>query len=131
MDTSPVTNKTLGIANSYGSEKFRDVRKRANLEYKIRKTKRNRQVKLPKFKVDDEFVAANGGYGRNKHYHFVKVIDFKGSSISVFSYFCILLKTTDRTMLDRIGRLIMVDQEGGLWMNLTNARVSREGIKWL
>lgn len=97
------------------------------MEYKYRKSKRNRQEKLPKYKVDDEFVASNYS-SSNKIYCLVKVIDFYEKA-DEFSYFCILLKTTDRKMEDRIGRIVEVSERSWFW-GLTPAKVTKEGIKW-
>ena len=131
MESSPITDKTLGIPhNDWENEKFRDVKERANLEYKAKKTKRNRQEILPKYKPGDEFVATDGSYGKKKHYYLVKVIDFEIHSRDI-EYYCILLKTTYHKKLERIGRLIFVKEGGWPLFSLIDAKVSPESIKWL
>jgi hypothetical protein len=130
---APVTNKSLGINKPYGSDvKFRDVRAKAKNEEEMRhkKAKRDRTIKLPKFKIGDEIVL--NSVWSSLHFHLAEVIDIdEGQNRNRgFYYFAILKKTTDPQLVKRIGRLIYFS-EGGWWRtDFCPANVENKHIRW-
>ena len=128
MQTSPVTDKSLGIVSDWNSSKFRDVRNKAKQDEKIRKSKRNKQEKVPKFKIDDEVVVFNGF--ENREYCLVKNYRYKYHSSFDFEYYAVILKTTSKTMLDRVGHLTSFVEfhHYGKW---SFANVQDKNIKWI
>jgi hypothetical protein len=135
MQQSPITNKSIGIIPGWGDEKFRNVRHKAKDEEFIRKTKRNKQNKEPKFKVDDVIVISSGGIGnKEKIYLLVKIVDFdyKTCYKKRFEYYGVVLKTTSNKMIHRIGRLIKFDESDQQFYGIgwSYARIEDENIKW-
>jgi len=130
---SPLTDKTLSIPHAvYSDDKFRDVRKKAKLDEIDRHKKfhrdKNKTVKVPKFKIGEEVVAAHGFHKR--HYCLVEVIDFEGRRDD-FSYYGILKRTTDPERVERIGRLIKFEEKTWWSSDYSAANVENKGIKWL
>ena len=103
---NPVTQKHLGILpDTWSDQTFADVRQRAQNDYIERKykAKRDKQVKVPKFYPGD-IVVTNSGSSHDRHYFLYEVIDFE-ETFSDFTYYGILLKTTERRLLGRIGHI--------------------------
>jgi hypothetical protein len=131
MQQSPLTDKTFGIAQT---ERFADVRARSKQEQDklYQKAKRNKQEKVPKYKIDDEVVLAVGGYGsKARHYVLVKVIDFVKMSYPDFTYYTIVLKITDKRSENLIGHLIHFDDGNSLFYHYCPANVKDEKIRWI
>ena len=129
MDKSPMTDKTLGIAHFSDADRFAEVRSRAKKEWEDRhiKAKRNRRDPVPQYRIDEEIVIAEGYFKDTREYVLIKIIDFEKSNKS-FVYFGIVLKVTNKKILDRIGRLICTDAS---WFGHHPANVSPEKIKWV
>ena len=105
------------------------IRNRALVEEKIyTKSRRNKKKKTPKYKIDDIFVATHNDMFK-KRYHLVRVLDLN-DEISDFSYFCELLKTTDKHKLHKIGRIVNV-VESGWSLTMIDAKVKDENIEWI
>ena len=127
---SPITDTTLGIKPDT-SGKFRNVRQKARDEYveRAKRRKKDPEVTLPKYIVGDKMVVVDGY--KTKHYHLVEVVDFnQDHGGKDFSYFGIILKTTDKTMLSRIGRLIKTS-DWGYFMMPRIENIPADSIKWL
>jgi|GEM_PF-6632147 len=129
MEKSPITDKTLGIAHFADADRFAEVRSKAKKEWEDRhiKAKRNRTDPVPEHRIDEEIVIVKG-YVSNRDYILMKIIDFEESSRS-FSYYGIVLKVTEKSMKNRIGRLISTGR--GLWFGYGPANVGPEKIKWI
>ena len=129
MDKSPLTEKHLGI--TYDShEHFADVRQRARDDWEDRhiKAKRNKKDPIPEYRIDQEIVIARGRYHTDaREYVLIKIIDFEQGD-DRFKYYGIVLKVTDRKILDRVGRLICTS---GHWFGYFPANVVPDKIKWL
>jgi hypothetical protein len=128
MEKSPVTDKTLGVSHFSDIDRFSEVRSRAKRDWEDRhiKGKRNRHLPVPEYRIDQEIVIAKGIY-ENRDYILIKIFDFEERSRS-FIYYGIVLKVTEKKMLDRIGRFICT---GGHWFGYYPANVSPEKIRWL
>jgi hypothetical protein len=127
MEKSPITDKTLGIPNFSEVNRFSEVRSRAKRDWEDQhiKGKRNKQLPVPEYRIDQEIVIAKGIY-ENRDYILIKIIDFEEDS--KFKYYGIVLKVTEKKMLGRVGRLICT---GGHWFGYYPANVTPEKIKWL
>ena len=135
MDTSPVTDKTLGV--NHITEKFREVRNKAKeVEEKIRqgKSKRNKEEKLPLYKIDDEFIAVArlSHKASDRAFNWVKVIDFD-CEWNGYRYYCVLLKTSSEEFKSRIGRLVLVREGQTFWSRemTCEPHLKDEKIKWI
>jgi len=64
MMQNPITDTHLGIDSN--SDKFSQVRQRAKDDYIFRKAKRNKQEKLPSYKVGERVVLSHYTKGGNK-----------------------------------------------------------------
>lgn len=133
MEYSTIKDINYGIVHD--DEKFRDVRNKAVKEYmdKGKKKKKDDKVIVPKFLPGQEIVAVIDGYGKRspKKYCLVEVVDFEPSHDG-YKYYCIVRKTTTETMLDRIGRFIMVDDDS--WFGNFGwqyGKVKDENIHWI
>jgi hypothetical protein len=127
---SPITDKTLGLGKPYDQTRFRDIRKKAKLEEEMRykKAKRDKAIKVPKFKIGDEIVLTSGW--KSQQFHLVEIIDLDERYSKDFSYFAILKKTTDPKLVNRIGRLLTF-MEGGWWRtDYCPANVENKNIRW-
>lgn len=132
METSPNTDKTVQVKKSYSKEKFRDIRSKAKEveEVSYKKRNKNKREKIPEYKIGQKVIISTGMQKRD--YCYVEVIDFMEKHDS-FSYFCIIEKTTDRKLLDRIGRLFLFDERNSFFSSYWSpAKVSSEkGIRWI
>ena len=132
MSQNPVTQKHLGILpDTWSDQTFADVRHKAHNDYveRKKKAKRNKQVKVPKFYPSDLVVSSNGSF-RDTNYCLYEVIDFE-ETYNDFTYFGILLMTTDRKLLPRIGRIREV-RSGWLRSDHIKKYEPKEcKIKWL
>jgi len=127
---APITDTMLGIKPD-ASGKFREVRQKAHDEYieRAKKRKKDPEVTVPKYAIGDKMVVVDGY--KTKHYHLVEVVDFNQDHGSKdFSYFGIILKTTDKTMLSRIGRLIKTS-DWGYYMMPRIENIPASSIKWI
>ncbi len=127
---APVTDKVLGIAKPWGQSRFRDIRKKAKDEEEMRhkKSKRDKQVKLPKFKIGDEIVLTSGW--SSQQFHLAEIIDFDEKSLGTFCYFALLKKTTDPKLVNRIGRLIYFSEANWWRTDYAPANVENKHIRW-
>jgi len=130
MQQSPVTDKSLGVVIS-NEHKFREVRNKAKQDEHIRKTSRKKNTEpQPKFNIDDEVVVCIGLGSRG--YCLVKVLDYEERCIGTFEYYAMVLKTTKKDMLARVGHLIKFEDSNGLFrMGWIYANVKNEGFRWL
>lgn len=126
MLQSPITDNSIGLKTT---EKFRNVRNKAKQDEIIRKTKRNKQEKLPRFKIDQQIILTNN-ISKNKDYHLMEVIDISPYH-NTYIYYGILLKTTNKNNLNRIGNLIHFIDDNWHWIGYTYANIQDIGIKWI
>lgn len=112
MDRSSITTKDLGITNEGHASKFREVRTKAWDEYIETKkiSKRNKQLKVPKYKIDDILLVNSQYWNKTIDYTLLQIVDFYESSRGSFRYFGIVLKVTDRKKMNRIGRLYQIEE---------------------
>ena len=129
MEKSPITDKTLGIAHFSDVDRFAEIRSKAKKEWVDRhiKAKRNRKLPVPEYRIDQEIVIAKGFYKDNREYVLMKIVDFEEDSRG-FKYYGIVLKVTDKKMLDRVGRFTTT---GDHWFGFSPANVTPEKIKWV
>ena len=129
MEKSPITDKTLGIAHFADVDRFAEVRSKAKKEWEDRhiKAKRSRKDPVPEYRIDQEVVIGRGYYRDSRDYILIKIIDFEQNHRS-FVYYGIVLKVTDKKMLERVGRLICTDAH---WFGFYPANVSPEKMKWV
>lgn len=127
---SPTKDQDLGLKVTY-EKKFNDIKQRAKEEERtLRNKKKEKKEKEPKFKVEDQVVVTRTTYrSSNRFYHLIEVLDIFSDYIS-FNYYGILLKTTDKNMLNRIGRLIEFT-ERDVSYSYCPANVEPESIKWI
>ena len=126
---APITDRTLGlVVGKYPDDKFADVRKRARDEYVLRgkRKKKDKSVKVPDHKVGDLVVCANAYYRSNRNYHLLEIVDFS-ESITGFEYYGILVKTTNKGSLVRVGRLMKT----GTLFGFNPINIPEGSIKWL
>ena len=136
MQQSPLKDKDLGIqiSGSYDEIKFADVRQKAKEEYIQRKTKhkKDKTTPVPETSPGKIVVTTKVGYKSPTHYHLFEVVDFIHLYDDKFEYFGILLKTTDKKSVNRIGRL---GTFGGLehyWSSGSQlTKLTEDKIKWL
>lgn len=132
MQKSPVTDKHLGVSTKgYDIQSFSELRQKAKEELNDRyiKAKRNKALKLPLFKVDDELVIANDYFKDSKYYTLVKVLDFDLTDKWYCTYYGIILKTTDKNLKNRIGRLIKFS-ERTTYFHYAYANIKPEDVNW-
>lgn len=125
---TPLTDKALGIPHT--GDRFRDIRKKAKLDEEDRhkKFKRDKKIKVPKYRIGQE-VVLTGGF-RSRHYHLAEIVDFE-ETVGSFSYYGILKKTTEPEKFERIGRLIRFEEKDWWSSSYQPANVENKGIKWL
>jgi len=126
---SPITDTTLGIKLG-NDDKFRDVRKKAHDEYIERHKKRKKDpvIIAPAYKEGDVVVMVDGYC--DKKYFMIEIVDMF-SRDKEYSYFGIILKTTDKNAISRIGRIIMTGGNGGYYMFPRIENIPPDSIKWL
>jgi len=107
--------------------KISETKRTNHEEEKIKKTKRNKLEKIPKYKIDDEIILSEG-YGK-RHYFKVQIIDVD-SVCSDFIYYAIILKTTDKRYLDRINHLVHFSEDGHFW-GKTIEYIIDKNIQWV
>lgn len=130
MEQAPITDRTLNVGHQH-PEKFRDVRKKAHLEEinRHRKVKRNKAVKVPKYKVGQFVVLRSGGYSSAPQYCLVEIIDFR-EDWDGFIYYGFIQKTTESKIIDYIGRLTHFSERG--WqLGYVAGNVEDKCIRWL
>jgi hypothetical protein len=127
---SPTKDQDLGLKVTY-EKKFNDIKQRAKEEERnLRRSKKEKKEKEPKFKVEELVVVTKSTYrASNILYNLVEVIDIFDDYIN-FNYYGILLKTTNKLLLNRIGRLIEFS-ERDVSYTLHPANVEPESIKWI
>lgn len=114
MAESVTTQKHLGIIPSTwggGEGKFRDLRHSAHDDYVERrqKAKRNKKEKVPKYHPGQIVVICRNSNANDRQYALCEIIDFEEDPIgSDFEYYAIILKTTQRSQINRIGRLMKI-----------------------
>lgn len=133
MEFSIVKDTNYGIVHD--GKKFRDVRNKAIKEYQDRgkKKKKDKKIIIPKFLPGQEIVVVNHDYKKrsSKQYCLVEIIDFEIENNSCI-YYSIVKETTSKSMLNRIGRLIII--EHNIWFSRFGweyGNVKNENIKWL
>jgi len=138
MDSSPLTDKSVGIPhNDWNESKFRDVRSRAKQERDDiikHRSKRNKKEKVPKYDIDQELVIVHESWrSKDRKYNLVKIVDFVDDPGRGYKYYAVIMKTTHKSLLNRIGRLCTFSEHGhySLFSNWEAAKVSAEGMKWI
>jgi hypothetical protein len=125
MQQSPVTDKTLGVRQA---NYYHEIKQRAKEEETIRKTKKNKQEKTPKFDIGETIVITNGGI-KDKDYQLVEIIDVDTIARHCdYTYYGIIHKTTLKTDI-RLGKLISFHESNG-WFNWQPANVKDTNINW-
>ena len=124
---SPITDTHLGIDSN--ADRFAEVRQKAKEDYIQRKTRRDKQEKVPKYKIGEKIVLSYHTHKGNVKYNLVEIVDFDMRKRWSTSYFGIVLKSTIKDY-DRMGRLLSF--EGGSHWNFYwyPANVTEESIKW-
>jgi hypothetical protein len=128
-----LTDKHLCI---YVEQKFADIRAKSKDEYisikKKKMDKRNKLVRVPKYRIGDKLVITNSCYDtHNTFYLYVQLLDFDVETSNYYEYYyAIILKTNNTKFMNRIGRLIYF-QDSGYLQDFHPANVDEKGIKWL
>ena len=122
---SPTTDHTLGIHVDH-SQTFADLRQKATDEYieRAKKRKKDKTITLPQHKIGDQIIVTHGY--QSKSYTLIEVIDFHDDNVR-YSYYGIILKTTNKDMKKRIGRLYKTDS----WIfggHIEN--IPQDSIRW-
>ena len=132
MEQSPITDRTLGVMTK--ETKFAEVRARSYEDERVRNTSRKKRKHvpeaLPKYSIGDEVVVARGY--KNKEYCLVEVIDIEPKR-DAFMYYAIVKETTNKKMVDRIGRLCRFEEyQSWSWdWDWLEARCRNENFKWI
>jgi len=132
LQKSPVTDKHLGVTTrGYDIHSFSELRAKAKEEFeeRYRKAKRNKAIKLPQFKIDDEIVITSSYFNKTKVYTLVKVVDFDVQRYDTFIYFGVILKTTDPEQKHRIGRLLQF-AETVHYFGYSYANIEAKDVIW-
>lgn len=132
MHKSPVTDKHLGVTvRGYDIQSFSEVRSKAKeeLEERYIKQKRNKAIRLPMFNIDDEIVISHDYFRDNRYYTLIKVLDFDLTDRWYCTYYGIILKTTDKDLKNRIGRLIKFSEKTA-YFHYSYANIKPEDVKW-
>jgi len=126
---SPITDTTLGIRPDF-SDKFRNVRQKAQDEYieRHKRRKKDPTIVAPKYKVGDVVVLQEGF--KCKFYHLIEIVDIRLRHLTDYSYFGIVLKTTNKDMLCRIGRLIETGCNNGYYFSPQIENIPADSINW-
>lgn len=124
---NPLTDTHLGIDSN--ADRFSEVRQRATDEYIWRKTKRDRQEKIPKYKVGDRVVLRYYSKSGNVKYILVEIVDFDIRKQWTSDYYGIILKSTIKDY-ERMGRLTAFKADSHWNFNWYPANVPEESIKW-
>lgn len=124
---NPLTDTHLGIDSN--ADRFSEVRQRATDEYIWRKTKRDRQEKIPKYKVGDRVVLRYYSKSGNVKYILVEIVDFDMRKQWTSDYYGIVLKSTIKDY-ERMGRLTAFKADSHWNFNWYPANVPEESIKW-
>jgi len=125
MQQSPVTDKTFGVREA---NLYHEIKQKSKEEEVIKKTKKNKQEKQPKFDIGETIVITDGGINV-KHYQLVEIIDVDlTSKRGDYAYYAIIKKTTLSTN-ERIGKLTNFQGSRG-WFNWQPANVSDSNINW-
>jgi len=127
---SPITDRTLGIKPSQ-SDKFREVRAKASDEYVERCNKKKKKpiiiTPIPLYFIGDRVVV---DLEREKsQYLLVEIIDFREAWEGYFYYYGIILKVTEKEMVDKIGRIYHFGENGYSRMRRSE-EISENKIKW-
>ncbi len=136
MQKSPLTDRDIGlIVGGFDEVKFADIRHKALKEYVNikKKRKKDKTTPIPEAWPGKQVVATQMSYkSRNYYYYLYEIVDFELYNNVEFKYFGILIKTTDKKALNRIGRLSVLDSEFLHWSwNLKISKNNPEDIKWL
>lgn len=132
MQKSPLTDKHLGVTTrGYDVTSFSEIRQKAKeeLEERYKKVKKDKSLKLPRFNIGDEVVITSSYFNKNKLYTLAKVIDWEEERWNTFYYYGIIVKTTDKELRNRVGRLIKFSDEQR-YFNHSYANVNPEDVKW-
>lgn len=134
MEHSQTTDTHLGVGVQYwGCEKFRDTRAKAHEEEieRRRKYKKDKTVKVPPYSIGQRVVLFAGNSTR-REYLLVECVDFYEKALwgGVFTFFGIVIKTTDRAWLSRVGRLCTF-RNGTAYSQLSAIDVPEDSIKWV
>ena len=133
MQQSPLKDKDLGVVINYET-KFADVRQKATEEHIQRKAKhkKDKTTPVPEATPGKIVVASSDKFKSNKQYYLYEVVDFRLIWGKSFEYFGILLKTTCKEDLDRIGRIGSFGGAGLHWaFNSKITKLTEDKIKWL
>jgi len=136
MQQTPITDKSVGIGHSQwgiGDDKFREVRHKAQEEHQELKhrSKKDKTIQVPEHGPGDR-VVVTVGY-KDRFYRLIEVVDFAGGygwRSGMFEYFGILLKTTNKVDLPRIGRFFIFGGRKGISGDVP-AKVEEKDIVWL
>jgi len=137
MQQSPLKDKDLGIVvGGYDGVKFSEIRQKSLKEYVDRKNKRKKEkvkvTPVPAACPGQQIVCTGTGYGNNcQEYYLYEIVDFMITDRVSFKYFGILLKTSDKSAITRIGRLNSFG-DGYSWIHgSTITKLTEDKIKWL
>jgi hypothetical protein len=136
MQQTPITDKSIGIGHTQwglGDDKFSSVRHKAMVERQELKhrSKKDKAVKVPEYGPGERVVVCVGW--KERAYQLIEVVDFtdyRGWRSGPFEYFGILLKTTNKADLPRIGRLCTFGGYRGR-IDISPAKVEEEDVVWL
>lgn len=139
MQQAPIKDKDFAvqISGSYDSIKFADIRQKSLKEYVDRKNKRKKEKEkitpVPEAFPGKTVVVSISEYHGKGNYYLYEVVDFvERKSHKDFKYFGILLKTTNKDALDRIGRLGSFSGTSNSWgWDLHISKLPEDKIKWL
>jgi hypothetical protein len=132
VQKSPVTDKHLGVTvRGYDTHSFSELRRKAKEELTERYTKykRNKAIRVPLFKVDEEVVITHDYFKSRKGYTLVQILDFELTDKWYCAYYGIILKTTDSDLKNRVGRLIKFAEKKA-YFQYSYANIKPEDVKW-
>ena len=124
---NPLTDTHLGIDSN--ADKFSEVRQKAKDEYIWRKNRRDRQEKIPKYKVGERVVLRYYTKTGNVKYILVEIVDFDMRKQWTSDYYGIILKSTIKDY-ERMGRLTAFKADSHWNFNWYPANVPEDSIKW-
>ena len=132
MQQSPLTDKDFGFIIDHET-KFADIRHKALKEYINRKVKRKKDkiTPVPEVSPGKQIITTQSGYRSDTQYYLYEVIDFCLNYHDSFEYFGILLKTTDKRHLDRIGRIDSFSAGHNWSLSKKITKITSDKIKWL
>lgn len=137
MNNNPITEKHIGVLrDNWDGEKFSDVRHKAQNEFLERKLKAKRnknkkeQINVPKLYPGKSYIIAKKSRSGTIYYYHCEVVDFYEDKYGNFVYYTILLKTTNKKSIQRIGRLYRL-LDAAYEKSFAISKLSYNSIDWL